>query len=106
MDTTVSKLNLQSTVFKNLPNGLNSNVGVQGSNLSGGQRQITLILRAYLQHKLIFILDEPTTALDPKTKKVILKLIKDISKDKTTIVVTHDLETKNISDNIFELNNH
>lgn len=103
MDTTVSKLNLQSTVFKNLPNGLNSNVGVQGSNLSGGQRQITLILRAYLQHKPIFILDEPTTALDPKTKKVILKLIKDISKDKTTIIVTHDLETKNISDNIFDL---
>lgn len=105
MDSTVSKLNLQSTVFKNLPNGLNSNVGVQGSNLSGGQRQITLILRAYLQHKPIFILDEPTTALDPKTKKVILKLIKDISKDKTTIIVTHDLETKNISDNIFELKN-
>lgn len=105
MDTTVSKLNLQSTVFKNLPNGLNSNVGVQGSNLSGGQRQITLILRAYLQHKPIFILDEPTTALDPSTKKVILKLIKDISKDKTTIIVTHDLETKNISDNIFELKN-
>ena len=69
MDSTVSKLNLQSTVFKNLPNGLNSNVGVQGSNLSGGQRQITLILRAYLQHKPIFILDEPTTALDPKTKR-------------------------------------
>ena len=105
MDSTVSKLNLQSTVFKNLPNGLNSNVGVQGSNLSGGQRQITLILRAYLQQKPIFILDEPTTALDPKTKKVILKLIKDISKDKTTIIVTHDLETKNISDNIFELKN-
>ena len=103
MDTTVSKLNLQSTVFKSLPNGLNSNVGVQGSNLSGGQRQITLILRAYLQYKPIFILDEPTTALDPKTKKVILKLIKDISKNKTTIIVTHDLETKNISDNIFEL---
>ncbi len=105
MDSTVTKLNLQSTVFKNLPNGLNSNVGVQGSNLSGGQRQITLILRAYLQQKPIFILDEPTTALDPKTKKVILKLIKDISKDKTTIIVTHDLETKNISDNIFELKN-
>ena len=105
MDTTVSKLNLQLTVFKNLPNGLNSNVGVQGSNLSGGQRQITLILRAYLQQKPIFILDEPTTALDPKTKKVVLKLIKDISKDKTTIIVTHDLETKNISDNIFELKN-
>jgi ABC-type multidrug transport system fused ATPase/permease subunit len=105
MDSTVSKLNLQSTVFKNLPNGLHSNVGVQGSNLSGGQRQITLILRAYLQHKPIFILDEPTTALDPKTKKIILKLIKDISKDKTTIIVTHDLETKNISDNIFELKN-
>ena len=61
------------------------------------------ILRAYLQNKPIFILDEPTTALDPKTKKIILKLIKEISVDKTTIIVTHDAETKEISDKIFEL---
>lgn len=106
MDSTVSKLNLNETVFRNLPKGLNSNVGVQGSNLSNGQRQITLILRAYLQNKPIFILDEPTTALDPKTKKIILKLIKDISKDRTTIIVTHDAETKEISDKIFELKNN
>lgn len=106
IDSTVLKLNLQSTVFRSLPDGLKSNVGVQGSNLSGGQRQITLILRAYLQNKPIFILDEPTTALDPKTKKIILRLIKDISKDKTTIIVTHDADTKEISDKIFELKNN
>ena len=106
IDTIISKLGLDKTVFKSISQGLNTNVGVQGANLSNGQRQITLILRAYLQHKSIFILDEPTTALDPTTKKIILRVIKDISKDKTIIIVTHDSDTKSISDKVFDLNNN
>ena len=104
IDQVVSQLNLRNTVFRNLPYGLETSVGVQGSNLSNGQRQIILILRAYLQNKKIFILDEPTTALDPNTKKIVLELIKQVSKNKTTVIVTHDSDTKNISNQIFELN--
>lgn len=104
IEQVVSQLNLRNTVFRNLPYGLQTSVGVQGSNLSNGQRQIILILRAYLQNKKIFILDEPTTALDPNTKKIVLELIKQVSKNKTTVIVTHDSDTKNISNQIFELN--
>lgn len=104
IDQVVSQLNLRNTVFRNLSYGLKTPVGVQGSNLSNGQRQIVLILRAYLQNKKIFILDEPTTALDPNTKQIVLQLIKQVSKDKTTVIVTHDSDTKKISDQIFELN--
>ena len=104
IDKVVSELNLRNTVFRNLPYGLHTSAGVQGSNLSNGQRQIILILRAYLQNKKIFILDEPTTALDPNTKKIVLELIKQVSKNKTTVIVTHDSDTKNISNQIFELN--
>ena len=104
IDQVLTQLNLRNTVFKNLPYGLKTQVGVQGSNLSNGQRQIVLILRAYLQNKKIFILDEPTTALDPNTKQIVLQLIKQVSKNKTTIIVTHDIDTKNISNQIFELN--
>ena len=103
IDQVVSELNLRNTVFRNLPYGLHTSAGVQGSNLSNGQRQIILILRAYLQNKKIFILDEPTTALDPNTKKIVLDLIKQVSENKTTVIVTHDSETKNISNQIFEL---
>ena len=104
IDQVVSQLNLRNTVFRNLPYGMKTSVGVQGSNLSNGQRQIVLILRAYLQNKKIFILDEPTTALDPNTKQLVLQLIKQVSKNKTTVIVTHDSDTKNISDQIIELN--
>jgi len=104
IDQVVSQLNLRNTVFRNLPYGLKTSVGVQGSNLSNGQRQIVLILRAYLQNKKIFILDEPTTALDPNTKQIVLQLIKQVSRNKTTVIVTHDSDTKNISDQIIELN--
>lgn len=104
IDQVIAKLNLRNTVFRNLTYGLKTQVGVQGSNLSNGQRQITLILRSYLQNKKIFILDEPTTALDPNTKQVVLELIKQVSKNRTTIIVTHDLEVKKISDKIFEIN--
>ena len=40
----------------------------------------------------------------PNTKKIVLELIKQVSKNKTTVIVTHDSDTKNISDQIFELN--
>ena len=90
-------------IYRNLPKDLDSNVGVNGSNLSNGQRQLILILRSYLQNKRIFILDEPTTSLDPKTKEIILNIIKNISKNKTTIIVTHDNSVKSISDNIINL---
>jgi ABC-type multidrug transport system fused ATPase/permease subunit len=99
----VLQLGLFNTIFKNLKNGLDTGVGVNGTHLSNGQRQMVLILRVYLQNKKIFILDEPTTALDPKSKSLILGIIKKISINKNTIIVTHDNDVKHISNHIHQL---
>lgn len=66
-------------------------VGKKGSNLSGGQRQIVWILRALLGKSKVVILDEPTSALDAKSKELIKKLIMLLTKNRTLIVITHDL---------------
>lgn len=84
---------------------LQRNVGVSGTNLSGGQRQIVIILRTFLanlcskRRKQIFILDEPTSALDPNTTQIVLRLLKRLSKNHTIIVITHNMEVAKRCDN-------
>ena len=92
-------------IFKNIPNGFETNVGVNGDSLSGGQKQIIQLLRCYNKNNKIMILDEPTSALDSVTKKVVINIIKDISKDSTLIIITHDntnLELTNKTINIID----
>jgi ABC-type multidrug transport system fused ATPase/permease subunit len=66
------------------------NVGVDGSKLSGGQRQMVWIIRALLRNPKIMILDEPTASLDQKHKSLIMDCLKHIGKNKTIIVISHD----------------
>jgi ABC-type multidrug transport system fused ATPase/permease subunit len=77
-------------IFKNIPNGFDTNVGVNGDSLSGGQKQLIQLLRCYNKNNKIIILDEPTSALDSVTKNAVIDIIKDISKDSTLIIITHD----------------
>jgi ATP-binding cassette subfamily B protein len=77
-------------VFKNLPQGLDTMAGSRGEKLSGGQRQIVYILRSYLSNKPITIMDEPTAAVDAFHKNYVLKMIHEMSKKTTMIVITHD----------------
>ena len=69
---------------------MHSDVGVNGNKLSGGQRQIVWLLRAFLRNSEVIILDEPTASLDPKSKKIVFDFVKFIGKNKTIIVITHD----------------
>jgi len=78
-------------VYKNLENGFETNVGVDGDKLSGGQKQITFLLRELIANKKIFIFDEPTSALDDFNKELVLNVIKNI-RDKTVIIITHDMD--------------
>jgi len=84
------KYNLER-IFKNIPNGFNTCVGVNGDSLSGGQKQIILLLRNYFKLNKICILDEPTSALDNETRETVIKIIRDMSKDSTLIIITHDV---------------
>jgi len=63
--------------------------GVEGNNLSGGQRQMVWLLRSLLSPTSVLIMDEPTSALDPTNKKLINTIINKIH-GKTIIIVSHD----------------
>ena len=79
--------------------------GKNGSNLSGGQRQIVWLIRAILRNNKMIILDEPTSSLDNNTKHKVLKLIKKLGKNKNIIIISHDKELYNIMDKIIYLKN-
>jgi ATP-binding cassette subfamily B protein/subfamily B ATP-binding cassette protein MsbA len=92
-------------VYKNLPHKFNTNVGVNGDSVSGGQKQIILLLRNYFKNNKIIILDEPTSALDIDTQKVVIDLVKEISKNSTLIIITHDFNNIEITNKQIEILN-
>ena len=84
------KMDLDSHIIKIVNEKMDTNMGVDGIRLSGGQRQIIWILRAMLRNPQLLILDEPSASLDPKNKSLIMKIIKKIGENKTIIIITHD----------------
>ena len=81
---------LQTTVTE-LPQGLDTIVGVGGSKLSGGQKQKITIARARLRDTPILILDEATSALDHTSRSIVMDRIREWRHGKTTVVITHDI---------------
>jgi len=73
---------------------MHQEVGKKGSKLSGGQRQIVWILRAYFRKSSIVFLDEPTSSLDPDSKRQVMDMIRLLKETKTVIVITHDTDLK------------
>ena len=69
--------------------GLDTQVGERGEALSGGQRQAIAIARALLYDPPVLILDEPTASMDPASENRLRKRLEDITKDRTTILITH-----------------
>jgi len=77
--------------FSNLSNGLNTIVGNDGLNLSGGQKQLISIARALYKNSDIIVFDEANSALDFYYKDILKKTIQKLKGTKTIIFVTHDL---------------
>lgn len=73
--------------------GFSSQVGERGGHLSVGQRQRIGIARAFLKDAPILLLDEPTSALDAATEEAVMKTITELMKGRTTLMVTHRLNT-------------
>lgn len=69
--------------------GLDTQVGERGEALSGGQRQAVAIARALLYDPPVLILDEPTASMDPASEIRLLKRLKVLTENKTTILITH-----------------
>lgn len=85
--------------------GLENEMNKLPNELSGGQMQRVAIARSIINENDIILADEPTGALDSKTSIEIMKILKEISRNKLVIMVTHNVELANIySDRIIEIN--
>ena len=80
------------SVYSKLREGVYTNAGVHGGNLSLGMQKVTILLRGLFRKSKIVVLDEPLAGLDANTRVKIMNLIKDRCQNKTLIVITHDKE--------------
>jgi ATP-binding cassette subfamily B protein len=86
-----------------LPDGLNTQAGERGNNLSMGQRQLVALARVLLQDPSIFILDEATASVDPLTETLIQEGLDVVLEHRTSIVIAHRLSTIKNADRIIVL---
>ncbi|MEL7475182.1 MAG: ATP-binding cassette domain-containing protein, partial [Cyanobacteria bacterium J06555_12] len=90
-------------LVRELPEGVDTQVGERGMRLSGGQRQRIGIARALYHQREILVLDEATSALDNDTERLIGDAINNLAGSKTLIVVAHRLTTLEHCDRIYAL---
>ncbi|MDB5314195.1 MAG: transporter ATP-binding protein/permease, partial [Rhodospirillales bacterium] len=86
-----------------LPDGYKTRVGERGLKLSGGEKQRVAIARTILKNPRILILDEATSALDTRTEQEIQAALRDISRNRTTLLIAHRLSTVVEADEIIVL---
>lgn len=88
-----------------LPNGYDTVLDEDGSNLSAGQKQLITIARAVLADPDILILDEATSCVDTRTERQIQSAMNALMKDRTCFVIAHRLSTIRDADNIIYVDN-
>ncbi|WP_241210648.1 ABC transporter ATP-binding protein/permease [Brachyspira hampsonii] len=89
--------------FLQSEDGLNTKIMEKASNLSGGQKQRLALARAILLKGDIYIFDEATSNVDVESEESIMKVIRDIAKEKTVILISHRLYNSMLSDKIYFL---
>jgi putative ABC transport system ATP-binding protein len=83
-----------------LPDGLATEVGERGEQLSAGERQLVALARAYLSNPDLLLLDEATSAVDPLTETRLGRALQRLSQGRTTIAIAHRLSTAARSERI------
>ncbi|KJD39274.1 PaeT [Paenibacillus polymyxa] len=95
-------------IITELPQGLDTQLGKwfeDGFQLSGGQWQRIAIARAFLRQADIYILDEPSSFLDPVAERDLLKLFLELMKDSIGIFITHRISSARLADKIVVMDN-
>ena len=98
------KASIHDVIMK-LPKGYDTPVGELGDTLSGGEKQRIGLARAFLHDADVMLLDEPTSNLDSLNEGVILKSLKEASKGKTVVLVSHRKSTMGIVDTAYSVEN-
>jgi ATP-binding cassette subfamily B protein len=91
--------------FEDFPHGLDTAVGERGLTLSGGQKQRTAIARAVVRDPAILILDDALASVDTYTEETILRQLREVMRDRTTIFISHRISTVRHADRIAVLVN-
>jgi ATP-binding cassette, subfamily B (MDR/TAP), member 7 len=95
----VRRAHLDATLAQ-FPKGVHSVVGERGIKLSGGEKQRVALARAMLKNAPILLCDEATSALDAETEDSIMRSLRELSQDRTTLMIAHRLATVRHADEI------
>jgi ABC-type multidrug transport system fused ATPase/permease subunit len=99
LDQAIKQANARSFI-QGLPNGMEQEIGEEGSNLSAGERQLLSFARALAHDPKVLILDEATSSVDPETERLIQEAILTMTRKRTTLVIAHRLSTIRRADRI------
>ena len=102
---TACKFAAADEFIEKLPQGYETMIGENGVRLSGGQKQRVSIARAMLKESPIILLDEATSSLDADSEEIVQNAIKNLIKNRTTLVIAHRLSTIHNANKIFVLKN-
>jgi ATP-binding cassette, subfamily B, multidrug efflux pump len=91
--------------FEDFPHGMDTAVGERGLTLSGGQKQRTAIARVVVRDPAILILDDALASVDTYTEETILRQLREVMRDRTTIFISHRISTVRHADRIAVLVN-
>lgn len=90
-------------VIKQLPSGINENIGSEIKTLSSGQKQRITIARSFYNKRQLMIFDEATNSLDNQNEKQIIENLKSYSKNSSIIIISHNLDNLKICDHVYKL---
>ncbi len=90
--------------IRSLPEGYNTVINEEGTNISAGEKQLLTIARAFLANPTVLILDEATSSVDTRTEVLIQKAMSTLMKGRTNFVIAHRLSTIRDAHNILVMN--
>ena len=102
-----AKRSMADQLIESLPQGYDQLIGRRfktGVDLSGGQWQKIAIARAYMRDAQVMILDEPTAALDARSEFEVFQRFKELSNDRTAVLISHRFSSVRMADRILVLN--